>query len=140
MKTHCLIIKFIRQTFSSTQKIKRRVCPIITCAYFGPRIALTFVRCSHCQQMLYSNIINCFFSSFHFIVREIIQNLVINTIYLSFINCNTNKQSHNTFGCGHYMDTIILFIIVPTIRIHFFTIFICNYLTYIWLVCFYKIV
>ena len=37
------------------------------------------------------------------------------------------------------MDTIILFIIVPTIRIHFVPIFICNYLTYIWLICFYKI-
>ena len=37
------------------------------------------------------------------------------------------------------MDTIILFIIVPTIRIHFVTIFICNYLTYIWLIRFYKI-
>ena len=90
--------------------------------------------------MLDGNIIYCFFSSFNFIIREVIQNLVINTIYLSFVNCNTNKQSHNTFGCGHYMDTIILVIIVPTIRIHFVTIFICNYLTYIWLICFYKIV
>ncbi len=64
MQAHRLVVEFVGQTFSSTQEIQGRLCPVITGANLCPGITLALIGCPHGQQVPDGHILDRLFASF----------------------------------------------------------------------------
>ena len=95
MQAHRLIVEFVGQTFSASQKIQRRKCPVIAGTNLRPGIALALIRGPHSQQVPDSHIVYGFFAPFDLIVGEVAKNLIINAFDLALVQGNANQQRND---------------------------------------------